>query len=261
MRTGASLLAVLTLYPATAALVLEAGGIALVLDCLRANREYPALLAKLVRVLPNFCVGDADSGAAVSVQNQEVRGAQLLEDAQARQLVDELHRQHPQNAQLTKAQEALNKRIAEITAAQQRAPTEEKKELSIRDRLDEGTRNMLLAGSIFSQHRDGQAVRPRLVRFTDRVDALILEDPEKKKDPLRISVQDIKECMPGACTSALQSKVFGSKQAVPESSFAIYFKRLDNKPLSLEADTNEKSLKWINGINKLLDLSSGMWKQ
>jgi hypothetical protein len=260
MRTGASLLAVLTLYPAAAALVLEAGGIALVLDCLRANREYPALLAKLVRVLPNFCVGDAGSAAA-SVQHQEVRGAQLLEDAQARQLVDELHRQHPQNAQLSKAQEALNKRIAEITAAQQRAPTEEKKELSIRDRLDEGTRNMLLAGSIFSQHRDGQAVRPRLVRFTDRVDALILEDPERKKDPLRIPVQDIKEAMPGACTSALQHKVFGSKQAVPEASFAIYFKRLDNKPLSIEADTNEKSLKWINGINKLLDLSSSMWKQ
>jgi hypothetical protein len=237
-------------------LILDAGGVNLILECLRANKEYPALLAKLVRVLPNFMSSTGRSDSASS----ERHGASLIEGAQARSLIDSLRKQHPQNVQLTKASEFLDKRITEIMASND-TPVEAKKELSLRDRMEEGTRNMLLAGSMITQHRDGQQPRQRLVRFTDRLDAFIMEDPEKKKDPQRIMLSEVKEVLPGACTSALQHKVFGSKQASPECSFAIYFRRLDEKPLSFEFESNDKAIKWINGVNKILDLVSAAWNQ
>ena len=112
---------------------------------------------------------------------------------------------------------------------------------------------MLLAGVIFTKHCYNSAPRARRVRVTNDFDALIWEDPDKRKEPnrnaiscmvlfvkmkissvwislLRYATQNwflltaIKEIVPGACTPQLQRKMFGHKQAAPECSFGVYFR-------------------------------------
>jgi hypothetical protein len=82
------------------------------------------------------------------------------------------------------------------------------------------------------------------------------QDPEHKKEPFRVSVSQIKEVVPGAYTPALQRKMFGHKQALPECSFAIFFRRADETELSLEAKSSEEASRWLTALDELIRLSS-----
>eukprot|EP00455_Lapot_gusevi_P038125 TRINITY_DN4272_c0_g1_i12.p1 TRINITY_DN4272_c0_g1~~TRINITY_DN4272_c0_g1_i12.p1 ORF type:complete len:607 (-),score=227.76 TRINITY_DN4272_c0_g1_i12:104-1924(-) len=242
LRTLSSCFGALAIFTASARVLLDLELVPAVVEAIRANMEYPALLVKFIRTLSNLCMADH---SALTV----------VEAAQGPEVTRSLIRYHPHNVQLIKGCEVLQKKLQELEVWRNMPQDQGTNKIGIKNDVPIVVRNMLVAGTLFKKHCSNAAPRKRHVKITDDFEALIWEDPSKKKEPQRTPLSWIREVVPGACTPQLQRKVFGHKQAVPECSFAIFFKNADEKPLNLEAQSAEQAAKWISAVELLIRLN------
>lgn len=235
MRACSIFLCGISVFSGPSRKMMQIGMIPAICKTLKANKEYPLLLSKLVRTLGNICVSDAAA-------------RDRLEDEDASLIVKDLQAIHYENAAFMKAAEFFLKKMSEHVFGKQILIDQ----IPIRDHFEKHLRNALLGGTIFTKHCYTAAPRQRLLKVSAEFDALIMDDPQKNKEPHRMPISSIREVCAGACTPQLQRKMFGHTQAVPEKSFAIFFRAADDYPVSLEATNQQEASKWINAIVQLI---------
>jgi len=241
MNVSAVCVGNLAVYESASKHIVKRGGCAVLAHCINSNLGHQAVLSKLLRCIANLVLTEAKS-------------YDLFVELEMGEMITKVQSMYPNHPQIQKNAESFlrsmemrSKKIVQAPKAMMSA--------TLKDKMNIKYVKFLISGAMMKKYSNSAKPKKRIVKLTQDLEYIILQDPSGKKPSRQINVRQITEMRTGACTAALTKGGLGWKRAKNERCFAIFTKDGSGKinDINLECKTVEMYLKWSAALQELIN--------